>query len=93
MAIRAGSRYEKSIVDYFKKTENGITYPIVFYSADNLTSIKFILHTFTKGETLTGLSWRYFNRPDVWWVIAEYNPEITDFVNIAGGTVLRIPNV
>jgi nucleoid-associated protein YgaU len=93
MTIRAGSRYENSVVDYFRKTENGQAYPIVFYTFDTLDSISYYTHTFVKGETLTALSWKYFNRPDLWWVIAEYNPEITNFVNIEGGTVLRIPHV
>lgn len=93
MAIRAGSRYENSVVDYFRKTENGVTTPIVFYNFDYLDSVSFTTHTFVQGETLTGLSWRYFNRPDLWWAIAEYNPEITNFVSIPGGTVLRIPSV
>lgn len=93
MAIRAGSRYEKSVVDFFRKRENGTSYPIIFYSFDELESVTYYTHTFVKGETLTGLSWRYFDRPDLWWVIAEYNPEITNFVDIEGGTVLRIPSV
>jgi len=93
MTIRASSRYETSVVDYFRKVENGQTFPIVFYNFDYLNSISFVPHTFVEGETLTGLSWRYFNRPDLWWAIAEYNPEIKDFINIPGGTVLRIPNV
>jgi hypothetical protein len=92
MAIVSGSRYENSIVDYFKKEENGNTYPIVFYSFDSLTNVSFSLHTFIEGETLQGLSNQYYNRPDLWWAIAEYNPEITDFINIPAGTELRIPN-
>ena len=93
MSIRAGSRYEKSVVDYFRKTENGQAYPIVFYNFDTLDSISYSTHTFVKGETLTAISWKYFNRPDLWWVIAEYNPEITNLVSIEGGTILRIPSV
>jgi hypothetical protein len=92
MAIVSGSRYENSIVDYFKKEENGNTYPIVFYSFDSLTNVSFSLHTFIEGETLQGLSNQYYNRPDLWWAIAEYNPEITDLINIPAGTELRIPN-
>lgn len=93
MAIRAGSRYETSVVDFFRKTQNGKTYPVVFYKFDNLNAVKFTIHTYVVGETLTGLSWRYYHRPDLWWVIAEYNPEVVDFVHIPGGTLLRIPSV
>jgi nucleoid-associated protein YgaU len=93
MAIVSGSRYEFSLVDYFRKTENGETTPIVFYEFDDLFNISFITHTYTKGETLQGLSQKYLRTPELWWAIAEYNPEVTDFINIPGNTVLRIPNV
>lgn len=92
MAIVSGSRYETSIVDYFKKDENGATYPIVFYAFDSLSNISFSTHTFIEGETLQGLSSQYYGRPNLWWVIAEYNPELTDFINIPSGTEIRIPN-
>jgi hypothetical protein len=93
MAIVSGSRYEYSLVDYFRKNEHGDTYPIVFYEFDNLYNISYITHTYTKGETLQGLSQYYLRTPELWWTIAEYNPEVTDFINIPENTVLRIPNV
>lgn len=93
MAINQGSRYEKSTVDYLSKVPYGAAKPIVFYKFDTLKSISFIYHTYTTGETLYGLSNRYFKRPDLWWAIVEYNPEINDFYNIDPGTVMRIPNV
>lgn len=93
MAIVNGSRYETSTVDYFRKVEFGTTYPIVFYKFDDLSNITFVLHTFNQGENLQSLAMTYFRRPDLWWTIAEYNPEVTDFFNITPGTVLRIPNV
>jgi hypothetical protein len=91
MAIKANSRYETSIVDYFTKEEYGDAYPIVFPVFDSLKSIKYIIHTYTAGETLTGLANRYFRRPELWWTIAQYNPEVTNFINIPSGTQLRIP--
>lgn len=93
MAIVSGSRYEASVVDYFRKNEYGNTLPIVFYKFDSLSNISFITHTFVQGETLEKLAKAYFDRSDLWWTIAEYNPEVTDFLNITPGTVLRIPNV
>jgi hypothetical protein len=93
MAIVNGSRYQESVVDYFRKVEYGTTYPIVFYKFDSLTNISFFTHTYSQGETMQGLSQKYFRRPDLWWTIAEYNPEITDFFNLTPGTVLRIPSV
>jgi hypothetical protein len=93
MSIHANSRYEKSTVDYFRKKENGKTYPIVFYQLDDLTNISFYIHTYTTGETLEGLATRYLKSPSLWWAIAEYNPEIVDFLHLEDGTEMRIPNV
>jgi hypothetical protein len=93
MAITSGSRYEQSIVDYFRKKEGGTTYPIVFYSFDNLDNISFYYHTYRTGETLQGISQKLLGTPNLWWAIAEYNPEVTDFVHIADGTLMRIPSV
>lgn len=92
MAINAGSRYETSTVDYFRKVEGNQTYPITLYKFDSLTSVSFYLHTLVEGETLQGLADQYFNRPDLWWAIAEYNPEVTDFVHLQPGTQIRIPS-
>lgn len=93
MAIFANSRYSTSVVDYFTKEEYGVVNPIVFYSSDSLESISYYTHRYNQGETLHALSQRYFKRPDLWWTIAEYNPEITDIFNIPSGTLIRIPNV
>jgi hypothetical protein len=93
MAINNGSRYQDSIVDYFRKEEYGTTYPVVFYQFDTLNNINYFIHNYIQGETLHGLAQKYFGRPDVWWIIAEYNPEVTDFLNISPGALLRIPNV
>ena len=91
MSIFSGSRYSDAVVDYFTKQEYGIATPIVIYKFDSLSSVSFFTHTYNEGETLHALSQRYFRRPDLWWAIAEYNPEIVDFTQIEAGTVLRIP--
>jgi nucleoid-associated protein YgaU len=93
MPIYSGSRYEDSLVDFFHINEYGQSYPIVFYTVDDLETVSFYTHIYTPGETLHGLSQRYYNRPDLWWTIAEYNPELTDFFSIPAGTVIRIPSV
>lgn len=92
MTIKNTSRYNFSIVDYLSKDSKAEATPVVFYVPDDLTDISYKLHEY-KGETLSQLSWQYFNRPDMWWSIVEYNPEIKDFFSISNGTTIRIPNV
>jgi hypothetical protein len=93
MAIHSGSRYENSVVDYFRKQEGDVTYPIVFYTFDSLADVSFFYHSYRTGETLHGISQTYFRSPALWWAIAEYNPEVVDFLHIADGTQIRIPHV
>jgi len=93
MAINPQSRYYTSNVGYVQKEADGPFTPIVFYRPDSLLKINYVEHIYKEGERLESIANKYFNRPDLWWAIAEYNPQIKDFFNIDAGTVLRIPNV
>jgi hypothetical protein len=93
MTIYSGSRYEYSLIDFFSTKENGDENPAVFYSMTDLGRVTYFEHTYSMGERLDTLAYKYYKAPSFWWVIAEYNPEIKDFTNIPSGTILRIPNV
>jgi hypothetical protein len=43
-------------------------------------------------DMLDILAQRLYNTSDAWTLIMDYNPEITDALNIAPGTQLRMPN-
>lgn len=56
---------------------------------------KLITYTFYRvvsGERVDTIAWDFFGRADLWWLIAEANPEIIDWFDLAPGEVLRIPN-
>ena len=91
--IYQGSRYYNQLIDYVSFVENEDELPIVFYTFDIQGTITWNDHVYQKGERLDQLSFKYYGRPDFWWIIPEYNPEIDDFSNISPGTVLRIPRV
>jgi hypothetical protein len=93
MTIYIGSRYDDSIVDFFSVTPNGPENPTVFYDFPDLGFLSFFTHTYVSGERLDQIAHRYYRRPSMWWYILDYNPEISDPLNIAPGTLLRIPNV
>lgn len=93
MAIFSGSRYEFSTVDFFSVAQGESENPVVFYEFDELGFTTYQTHTYLSGERLDQLAYRYYQRPELWWFIAEYNPEIDDHDNIPNGTILRIPNV
>ena len=93
MAIYKGSRYEYSTVDFVSTTLNGSSNPIVFYQFTQLGKITYYEHVYTEGERLDQIASRYYRNPNYWWIIPEFNPSITDFMNITPGTIIRIPNV
>ena len=91
--IYQNSRYYTQLIDYVSFVPDGDSFPIVFYEFDNPGTVKWQEHVYLEGERLEQISQKYYERPDLWWVIPEYNPQISDFDNIVPGTVLRIPNV
>lgn len=91
--IKAGSRYYTSAIEYIQLVEQGDQLPIVFYNFGDLGSITYQVHVFVQGERLDQLAYRYYQKPSLWWLIAQYNPQIPDVNNIAAGTELIIPNV
>lgn len=93
MAIYKGSRYEYSTVDYVSTKLNGDENPIVFYYLSSFSNVSYYEHQYVSGERLDQISVQYYKHPDYWWIIPEFNPQITDFTNIPDGTILRIPRV
>jgi hypothetical protein len=93
MSIYKGSRYEYSTIDYVATTPNGNPNPVVFYQFSDIGYIEYQEHTYVEGERLDQLAYKYYRSSGYWWIIPEYNPEVTDFTNIKPGTVLRIPRV
>ena len=92
--IKENSRYYLSDVDHVAFEDGGAKNPIVLYNFDDLSNVSYSIHTYIDGERLDQIAARYYNnRCDLWWFIAEYNPEVRDFFNIPAGTLLRIPNV
>jgi hypothetical protein len=93
MAIFKGSRYEYSTIDYFTTKVGAPAKPYVMYQFSNLGLTKYWEHVYTYGERLDQIAFKYYSRPELWWLIPEYNPQVIDINNIDPGTVLRIPNV
>jgi hypothetical protein len=93
MAIYKGSRYEYSTVDYFSTETKSNDKPYVIYLFSNLGLVSYWEHTYVDGERLDEIAYKYYKRPEYWWIIPEYNPAIADINNITPGTILKIPNV
>jgi nucleoid-associated protein YgaU len=45
------------------------------------------------GESIDLLAFDFLGDGELWWMIADANPEILDWAELAPGTVIRIPRV
>lgn len=93
MTIYKGSRYEYSVVDFVSTTPNGQQYPIVFYYTSAFGRATYHEHIYVEGERLDQLANLYYKNSEYWWIIPEFNPQISDFTAITPGTIIRMPNV
>lgn len=56
---------------------------------------KVITYTYYRvvaGERVDTIANDFYGRADLWWMIADANPEYMDWFFIEPGTILRIPN-
>ena len=49
-----------------------------------------IIHTVIGRETLDLIAWKYYGREDLWWRIADANPDLMPLA-LAPGQLLAIP--
>jgi hypothetical protein len=93
MTIYKGSRYEYSTIDFVATSAKKDANPIVFYNITHFDKLTYYEHSYVSGERLDQIANTYYKNPEYWWIIPEFNPQITDFTNIPNGTILKIPNV
>jgi hypothetical protein len=87
------SRYYDSVVDYFTTTPDGENAPVMLYDFSELGTINYVDYLWKNGDRIDSLAAQYFLFPTRWWIIAEFNPTISDWLNVAPGTIVRIPRV
>lgn len=96
MTIYRGSRYQFENLDRVVDG-NGNQYLAIFprsLSAKyNNTSWSFRQYVVIEGDRMETLAYRAYGHPEMWWLIADANPEIFHPEdNLAAGMVLRIPD-
>lgn len=55
-------------------------------------TITYTYYRVTEGERIDTIANDFFGRADLWWMIADANPEIIDWLDLTPGTVIRVPN-
>jgi phage tail protein X len=91
VSISANSRYAASTVVSITSSETGQPVNVIVPSQQQAYTFSYISHMLTVRDRMDVLANRYFGDPTLWWQIADANPEILDWSNVAPGTVIRIP--
>ena len=84
------SRYQ-SIFYYYNTEDEKYMYGLTKQlSLDNESA----LHIVIPGDTLDKLAYKYYGRPDLFWVIADFNRIQDSFTELYGNyEKLKIPNI
>ncbi len=87
--IFEGSRYANAPV-LRVKDHDGVTRPAIYWDPFD-SSTKFLYHTVIEGDRLDLLAFRYYRNAELWWFIANANPEVFYPEDLEPGQILRIP--
>ncbi len=46
------------------------------------TTTEYVIHTVAQGDTLDSIALKYYGRPDLFWVIADFNRIIDSYIDL-----------
>ena len=87
--ITTESRYRTATVKTVQ-APNGPRQTIVFPDPQAQT-VSYTSYLVRDGDRIDLLAHRHLGQARLWWMIADANPEIHDWLALQAGTVLRIP--
>lgn len=89
MTVYLGSRYE-GVPVVSALDADGLLKPTLFRTPPP-TPVRFASYLVVVGDRLDRLAYRFYQRSDFWWVIADANPEVLLSDPLTPGTMIRIP--
>lgn len=91
MTIHEGSRYVDATVVRVKDAD-GETRPTLYSQiAERAYRTYYRLHVLKAGERYDTIAHNLWGDPELWWMIADLNPEHLYPADTAPGTTIRIP--
>ena len=80
------------------------TFPFYYHTLDNkyiygitgklAEDVEYVAHKVTQFDTLDSLSFTYYGRPDLYWVIADFNRINDPFINLwRYYSIIKIPSL
>lgn len=86
--VYKGSRYTKTPL----LKDNGITtFGTRYLSEFSYKNCK--THIFVEGDTIDGISYKYYGNTQYWWIIMDANPRYQAPLQIKRGDALLIPDI
>jgi hypothetical protein len=71
----------------------GVPIATIVPAPPGIYSFTYTPYQFTGADRLDNLANLFYGDPMAWWNIAQGNPEILDWSNVAPGTLIRIPDI
>jgi phage tail protein X len=91
MPIAADSRYITATIttevgpDLETRQEMRVAFP-------RSRLIAYTFYRVVEGERVDTIAKDFYGKGELWWMIADANPEIIDWFDIMPGTIIRVPN-
>lgn len=90
--IAANSRYAQSTVVPAVDLD-GDDIMVILFGVPADKTVQFTYYQVTGADHIDQLAARFLGNPTYWWIIANANPEIVNWLTLPTGYLLRIPTV
>jgi phage tail protein X len=88
--LDAGSRYANS--PQATLTVDSVPRTVIVGSAQKNYTFGYDSYQICGGDTPDSIAVKFYGNPNMWWAVADGNPEILDWSTLPVGTLIRIPN-
>lgn len=92
MSISAFSRYSANTVTPIIDSKGNTRSTIIILAPTTPSVYNISTYTWSTGDQIDYLAFSAYGDETQWWRIADTNPEILFWNNIAPGTQIRVPN-
>lgn len=90
--IFEGSRYENASVVPIAGPDGVMRQTIIDAHELPAQAFQFSYYTVKDGDRIDILAQRFLGDAELWWVLADYNPQWLYYDNLPSNTVLRVPS-
>lgn len=89
--ISSTSRYTSAIIDTAVGPD-GNTRQEMRAAFPKSRRISYTNYRVTDADRIDSIAYEFYGNAQLWWLIAEANPEILDWMDLEPGEVIRVPN-